>query len=204
MSKLANAAALRKASDPGTALAEAVQDGTVKMNAILKAVNIDASKPEHQAALLVAQRYGLDPLMSHVLVLPQGSKPYISRDGYLHVAHRSGQLDGIEVLEEGETPTEFSAKVAVWRKDMSRAFVFTATYPKSGQNKQYAREMAITRAERRALKRAFNISDDFGEEVAADTLPTQYVDVHVVDTPALDAAPDVVYEPTTLLPQDAA
>lgn len=200
MSKLQQAA-LAKASSPGQALAEALADGKVTMTPILKAVGIDPYNTQHQAMLLVAQKYDLDPLMGHVMVLPKGGKPYITRDGYLHVAHRSGQLDGIEVMEETETPTAFRAKVAVWRKDMSRPFAFTADYPKNGGNKEFAKEMALTRAERRALKRAFNISDDItqGEVVAIDAYDaTETVEVSVMEPHAIDAAP------VELLPEDAA
>lgn len=203
MSKL-QTAALAKAAEPARALAEAVADGKVQMTPILKAVGIDPSNTQHQAMLLVAQKYDMDPLMGHVMVLPKGGKPYITRDGYLHVAHRSGQLDGIEVLEETETPTAYRAKVAVWRKDMSRPFTFTADYPKNGGNKEFAKEMALTRAERRALKRAFNISDDIaqGEVVAIDAydapVVVEHVDVTVVDTPALAPVE------ATLIPEDAA
>lgn len=203
MSKLQEAA-LARAAAPGRALAEAVADGKVAMTPILKAVGIDPSNTQHQAMLLVAQKYDMDPLMGHVMVLPKGGKPYITRDGYLHVAHRSGQLDGIEVVEETETPTAYRAKVAVWRKDMSRPFTFTADYPKNGGNKEFAKEMALTRAERRALKRAFNISDDIaqGEVVAIDAYDApEVVDVHVVDTPAIAAVAD---EQATLIPEDAA
>lgn len=148
---------LEKASHPGRALAEAMEEGKVRMSAILEAVGIKANDPVHQAALLACETYDLDPLRKEVIVIPR-SGPYVTRDGYLRVAHRSGHLDGIVVLEESETPTHWEAKVAVHRKDMSHPFTYVGRYPKGGTNKQYGREMAITRAERTALARAFPVS----------------------------------------------
>jgi hypothetical protein len=163
---------LEKASHPGRALAEAMDEGKVRMSAILEAVGIKANDPVHQAALLACEMYDLDPLRKEVIVIPRGG-PYVTRDGYLRVAHRSGQLDGIVVLEESETPTHWEAKVAVHRKDMTHPFTYVGRYPKSGTNKAYGREMAITRAERTALARAFPVAgmvpggEDMREQVMA-------------------------------------
>src|SRR6185369_3215175 len=100
--------------------------------------------------------YGLDPLLKH-MVLIQG-RPYVTRDGYLHLAHLSKQLDGIETLDEGETNTHWWAKVAVYRKDMTHPFAYRGRYPKNSSNKQYGPEMAIKCAEVAALRRAFNVT----------------------------------------------
>lgn len=148
---------LQRASDPGRALALAAEAGSLSMTPILKALGIDPSNPTHQAALLVADKYQLDPILKHVIVIA-GKGLYITRDGYLHIAHRSGQLDGIEVIDEGENATHWWAKVAVYRRDMGRPFTYTGRYPKAGSNKQFGPEMAITRAETMALRRAFNVA----------------------------------------------
>lgn len=147
---------LRRATAPGHALAEAVEAGNVKMGSILKAVGIDAGNPVHQAALLACERYGLDPLLKHVIVIP-GAGVYVTRDGRLHAAHRSGQFDGMEVLDMSETQSHWTARVAVYRKDMSRPFTFMGRYPKNGSNKQYGPEMAVKVAEVASLRRAFSL-----------------------------------------------
>ena len=185
--------ALAKAADPGRALAEAVEEGRIKTGAILKAVGIDPGNPMHQAALLIAQRYDMDPLLKHVLVLPQGG-PYITRDGYLHVAHRSGQLDGIEVVSETDDGSHYEAKVAVWRKDMGRPFTFTG---RAAKNERNARDMALARAERRALKRAFNISGDTepGDDVqplGQPPIDVAYAPLTPIDAPDTPAVLDVL------------
>jgi hypothetical protein len=123
----------------------------------MKAVGINPSDPTHQAMLLASEKYGLDPLLKHIIVIPGGGV-YVTRDGWLHVAHREGTLDGIEVVEEDETDTHYLAKVAVWRKDMSRPFAYRGRYPKQGKNKQYGPEMAVKVAEVAALRRAFPLA----------------------------------------------
>jgi hypothetical protein len=148
---------LDKAANPGQAMAEAVADGKVKASAILRAVGIDPTNPVHQAALLAAQRYDLDPLLKHIIVIPNGGV-YITRDGWLHIAHRTGQLDGIEVVDVDETPDHWTAKVAVWRKDMGRPFTYAGRYPKKGSNSKYGPEMAVKVAEVASLRRAFPVS----------------------------------------------
>lgn len=138
--------------------------------AILKSLNLNPNDPKTQALLLVCERYGLDPILKHA-VLIQGAL-YVTRDGYLHIAHQSRQLDGIEVVETGETPTHWTAKVAVYRKDMSRPFVYTGRYSKSDSNKKYGAEMAITRAEVMAMRRAFDVTGISAyDEMSWDTTP---------------------------------
>lgn len=155
---------LERVRDPAHALAEAVADGKVTMSKLLQAVGINPNDPVHQAALLACDKYDLDPLRKEVIVIPRGG-PYVTRDGYLRVAHRSGQLDGIVIEDEAETPTHFLCRVAVYRKDMRHPFTYTGRYPKAGTNKQYGREMAVTRAERTALSRAFPVEGLHGGDL---------------------------------------
>jgi hypothetical protein len=125
--------------------------------AVLKSLNLNPRDPNTQALLLVCERYGLDPLLKHMVLI--SGNPYITRDGYLAIAHRSGEFDGMEVLEQGADETHFTAKVAVYRKDMGRPFTFIGRYPK-GQRmaKDYGPEMAVKVAEVQALRRAFNVT----------------------------------------------
>ena len=120
-------------------------------------LGLNPRDPKSHAVVAVCERYGLDPILKHVVVIPSGGV-YITRDGLLHVAHRSGQLDGIEVLEQGETKDEWWAKVAIYRKDMSRPFTFRGRYSKGGSNKKFGPEMALKCAEALALRRAFDVA----------------------------------------------
>lgn len=178
----------------------------VDQNAVLRALNLNPSDPNTQALLLICDRYRLDPLLKHV-VLIQG-RPYVTRDGYLHVAHQSAQLDGIEIVDEGEEPGFWWARVSVFRKDMGRPFTYRGRYPKQGSgNKQYGPEMAVKCAEVAALRRAFNVSgvgaaderwDDphvGAEPVAPDPLPgwdslAEQAEAHQALSEAIRSAPD--------------
>lgn len=130
--------------------------GDVNRERVLQIVGLDPRDPKAHAVVAVAQRYGLDPVLGHIQIISNSRMPYISRDGFLHIAHRSGQLDGIEVADgprrEGN---EWIAVVSVYRKDMSRPF----TYPGRAElGRDNGPEMALARAERRALKRAFAVT----------------------------------------------
>lgn len=123
--------------------------------------HLEANRPMASLMILLANRYGLDPLLNHVEVIKtkQGPKLYLTRDAYLEIAHRSGQLDGIVLDEVRRGNTGWAATVSVWRKDMRYPFTYSAG---CGDDEAQAEqgngeEMAIARAERRALKRAFPV-----------------------------------------------
>lgn len=121
-------------------------------------LGLDPRRPADRAAVKVAQHYGLDPVLKHVIVIPKGGV-YITRDGLLHIAHRSGQFDGMVVEREPEmVDGEWVARVSVYRKDMRFPFTYPGRYPQSGSNRQYAQEMALKAAESHALRRAFDIT----------------------------------------------
>ena len=129
--------------------------------AVLQYLGLNPRDPKSRAVVAVARHYGLDPLLKHVIVIPSGGV-YITRDGYLHIAHSSGQLDGIVVEQEpvlSEDGTEWVARVSVYRKDMRHPFTYPGRYPaRGGGNAKYAQEMALKAAEVHALRRAFNVS----------------------------------------------
>ena len=145
-----------------TALA-APPDDTRRRVALLKAVGLDKLAPEQrELALNLSERYGLDLLLKH-LVLIEG-RAYITRDGLLHIAHRSGVLDGIEVTEPRLDGDFWRASCSVYRKDMTRPFTYGGRYPAKGGNARFAPEMAIKVAEVMALRRAFDVSAPTAEE----------------------------------------
>lgn len=144
-------------NDSGTAQIGSFDPDDQKVIAYL---GLDPRDPKSRAVVAVARHYDLDPLLKHVIVIPKGGV-YITRDGYLHVAHRSGQLDGIVVEQEptlSEDGQVWTARVTVYRKDMSHGFTYPGRYPVAGSNRDYGPEMALKAAESHALRRAFNIS----------------------------------------------
>ncbi len=180
---------------PGSAM-----DFPLDQEAILKSLNLNPRDPKTQALLLICDRYNLDPILKH-LVLISGN-PYVTRDGLLHVAHRTGQLDGIEVVDCGEYETHYWAKVAVYRKDMGRPFTYVGRFAKNkAMAKEYGPEMAVKTAEVAALRRAFSVT---GLPAAMDTMDGQPYspDGVDIDTPALAAESTVSTEPFPGAPPD--
>lgn len=127
---------------------------------VLTYLGFSPQDPKARAVVAVARRYDLDPLLKHVIVIPKGGV-YITRDGLLHIAHRSGQLDGIVVDQEptlSDDGREWVARVSVYRKDMRFPFTFPGRYSVAGSNRDYAQEMALKAAEAHALRRAFDVT----------------------------------------------
>ena len=174
----------------------AVQPGKV-----LSYLGLNPEDPRSQAVVAVAQRYDLDPLLKHVIVIPKGGV-YITRDGLLHVAHRSGQLDGIVVEQEptlSEDKREWVARVSVYRKDMRHPFTFPGRYPVNGGNRDYAQEMALKAAEAHALRRAFDVT---GLPVVDEQRPEEQQRPASGLGAALSAASSVQPMPTPFEPVD--
>lgn len=141
---------------------------------ILNYLSLNPRDPKSRAVVAVCQRYNLDPVLKHVIVIPKGGV-YITRDGYLHIAHRSGQLDGIVVDEEPHlVDGEWRCKVSVYRKDMRFPFTFPGRYSATGSNRAYAQEMALKVAESHAYRRAFDVGGlpSFDEHQADINEPT--------------------------------
>ena len=140
--------------------------------ALLKAVGLDRAAPEQrQLAIAIAERYGLDLMLKH-LVLIEG-RPYVTRDALLHIAHRSGQFDGIETTTPEIVGDEWRATATVWRKDMTHPFVYGGRYPTKGGNQKFAPEMCLKVAESMALRRAFDVSAPVMEERWDTELPAE-------------------------------
>lgn len=166
-------------------ISEAAVDDRRRRAALIRALGMERAAPEQvELFLAIAKRYNLDPMLKH-LVMVEG-RPFITRDGLLWIAHRSGELDGIEVTEPvivtmpgvGEF---WSCTARVWRKDMSRPFEYRGRYPTKGGNQRYGPEMAVKTAESQALRRAFNVSAPTVDE--RWDLATVQADVDAVSVP---------------------
>lgn len=145
-----------------TALAPTTEDAPRKL-ALMQAIGLDKLAPaQRELAVNIATRYGLDLLLKHLVIIE--GRAYITRDGLLHVAHRSGVLDGIEVADVVLDGEYWRATCSVYRKDMTRPFTYSGRYPVKGTNAKYAPEMAVKVSEVAALRRAFDVSAPTLEE----------------------------------------
>ena len=108
-------------TDQAMTTTEAPEDKGKRNEALMKAIGFDKLAPEQRAlGLNIAKRYELDLLLKHLVIIE--GRVYITRDGLLHVAHRSKKLDGIEVTEPVIRDGFWRSTCSVYRKDMSRPF----------------------------------------------------------------------------------
>lgn len=157
----------------------------------LRYLGYDPENVATRALVLLAHRYQLDPLLGEIILISdnKGRRLYVTRDGMIAVAHASGQLNGIEVIEQRRN-TEgngWTAYVSVWRKDMEHPFTYGAQCKDSEAQARAGNgpEMALARAERRALKRAFRIRSDFYPE----NPHIEDIDADEIESPTGEAAP---------------
>ena len=147
-----------------------------------------ASKAEQMYCFSVAKELGLNPINKEIHFVPRRSKvgdkwiskiePLVGRDGFLSIAHKSGQLAGIESscsikdvpqLENGKwvVKPELVAECTVWRKDSNKPFTVQVAYSEYVQKTsdgtptkfwaEKGKTMLIKTADSQALRKAFNI-----------------------------------------------
>lgn len=147
-----------------------VEEFSAREQAALRAVGWAKLTPEErELANGICTRYGLDPLLKHLVIIDGGA--YITRDGLLHVAWLSNDFDGIEVDDPvlDEVPAAngkryWRTRARVYRHSITRPFSYPGRYPMDGKNSQYAEEMCIKVAEVMTLRRAFDVSMPTVEE----------------------------------------
>lgn len=121
----------------------------------------------------LANKYQLDPFSKQIWAVKYGNNPaqiFAGRDGYLAIAHRSGQFDGLQsevsINDKGELET---ATAEVWRRDMSHSFKVTVSYKEYNSStnpvwQSKPRTMLCKVAEAQALRKAFSVSGLYSPE----------------------------------------
>lgn len=180
-----------------------------------------ATNNEFMLFMHLAKTYGLDPFAKEIWCLKYGSNQpatiFTSRDGYLKIASRDANMDGIQsdVVCENDTLDKtvaglvahaygkprgaiIGAYALVFRKDRSRPAYFYAAMAEysTGNNptwKKYPSAMIVKVAEAMALKRAFSISGLVTqEEIGLDAEPLQ--DMGTSAAVVVEAAPKATDE----------
>lgn len=120
--------------------------------------------PPNQIQLLfqLGEKYQLDILTKEVTLIP-GKGPFIGVWGRLHIAHRSGKLDGLELDDEWDTDRHHCVRVIVWRKDMGRPAAKVIGRVGKHEKKDWPMEIARARGLRAALGFAFSIHDAYDQ-----------------------------------------
>lgn len=138
------------------------------------------SDQEFKLFLFTAARLQLNPLVGQIWCVKYGNNPasiFTGRDGFLSIAHRSGQFDGMESgtkLVDGE----LYGWCRVYRKDMAHPFAVEVALSEysTGRNlwKDKPRTMIQKVAESQALRRAFDISGLYSpEEIETEQPPEE-------------------------------
>ena len=96
-----------------------------------QAVARNANPAQVDVVIAICRELGLNPLTNHINLID--GQAYVTHKGLLHVAHRSGVLNGIVLDAQGETDTHYTATVSVYRRDMEHPFTYPGRYPKGGR-----------------------------------------------------------------------
>ena len=159
-----------KPIEPPTQIANAGQYSNDEVLLIRNIAAKNCTEPEFKLLMYMARTYGLDPLLKQIWAVKRNDRDpaliFAGRDGMLAVAHRSGQLDGMQsgVVYEGEGKDRkpVSAWCEIWRKDMSHSF--KAEVPFSEYNTGFSvwktnpSAMILKVAESVCLRKAFSIA----------------------------------------------
>ena len=145
----------------------------------------NCTEPEFKLLMYMAKTYGLDPLLKEIWCVKRNENApaliFAGRDGFLRIAHESGQFDGLQsgVVYEPKTvdagkPTErqinvpVSAWCKVWRKDMSHEFISDVPFSEYNTGfsvwKTNPSAMILKVAEAVCLRKAFTIAGIYSPE----------------------------------------
>jgi hypothetical protein len=148
-----------------------------------KAVFGSAPKAAVDYALLLASKLGLDAELGHIILMKRSVRdgqqytekwsPYVTHKGLLHIAHASGQFDGMDT-EIGQDENGQYCIARVWRKDMGRPIVgrvYRVEYDtKKSTWLSHPLSMLAKTAEAFCLRRAFDVPLTAAEEMGQEQL----------------------------------
>lgn len=126
---------------------------------------------EFKLYLHLARAYKLDPLARQIWAVKYGNNPaqiFCGRDGYIAIAHMSGQFDGMESGSRVDEDSNLIGWCKVFRRGMSHPFlveVYESEY-NTGKAlwKSKPRTMIQKVAEAQCLRRAFSITGLYSPE----------------------------------------
>lgn len=165
---------------------------------IMGLLGLEGSAAQVGLLFKLAERYNLDPLTKEIVLIPKKG-PFIGVWGRLHIAQRSGKLDGLEMDDDYETDKHYCCRVVVWRSDMRHPAAKVIGRVAKTERKDWPVEIARARGLRAALGFAFSIHDLFDQGAEDDWVPApdERMTASVVDA----AAPEEVEGDTAAAPK---
>ena len=126
----------------------------------------EGTNEEFLAFLLVAHKYGLDPVTKEIYAFPKkggGIQPIVSVDGWCKIINSHAQADGIEFDDRFDDKGKLSAITCrIWRKDRAHPTVCTEYWDECQRQtdpwKQYPRRMLRHKALIQCARYAFGFA----------------------------------------------
>ena len=154
-----------------------------KLHQTLKSTVFKGATDEEMLALVVtANTYQLNPLLKEMYAFPKkggGIVPMVGVDGWLKIANRQDNYDGmsVEVFGDGKTPTH--ATCEIYLKNRAHAVKVTEYFEECKRNtdpwNQMPRRMIRNKVMIQAIRVAFGIGGIFDEDEATDIAGTRNV-----------------------------
>jgi phage recombination protein Bet len=154
-----------------------------KLHQTLKNTVFKGATDEEMLALVVtANTYGLNPLVRELFAFPKkggGIVPMVGVDGWLKIANRQDNYDGmsVEVFGDGKTPTH--ATCEIYLKNRAHPVKVTEYFEECRRNtdpwNQMPRRMIRNKVMIQAIRVAFGIGGIFDEDEATDIAGTRNV-----------------------------
>jgi phage recombination protein Bet len=153
----------------------------------------DHTDEQFAAFMLVAHKYGLDPVTREIYAYPGrkgGINPVLSIDGWIHLVNSHPQCDGFEITyNEDDAGKLVSATCTMWRHDRTHPVVvteyFSETYRNTDPWNQMPRRMLRHKCFKEAARLAFGFSGIVDEDEARDMKPfpsqEKITDAHATD-----------------------
>lgn len=145
--------------------------------------NVQVSKEQFAAFLMVAKKYNLDPITKQIFAFPAkggGIQPVVSIDGWLTMINSHQQFDGMEFDDVLDSDNKLIAVTCrMYRKDRSRPITVTEYMSecKRGTDtwKQWPARMLRHKAAIQAARYAFSFSgivdEDEAQRMMVDVTP---------------------------------
>ena len=134
-----------------------------------------ATDDEHLALVVTANTYELNPILKELYAFPKkggGITPMVGVDGWIKIANRQPNFDGlaVDVFGDGKTPTH--ATGTIYLKDRTHPVKVTEYFEECKRNtdpwNQMPRRMLRNKAIIQAIRLAFGVSGIHDEDEARD------------------------------------
>lgn len=157
------------------------------LEAVLRATVVpkDCSREQFAAFIMVAHRYGLNPITKEIYAFPSrggGIQPIVSIDGWMALINNHPQMDGMQFDDIIEGDTLVAIKCSIYRKDRSKPIEVTeyldeCRMPKSDAWQKWPKRMLRHKAAIQAARYAFGFSGIIDQDEYERFAPSSDINV---------------------------